>query len=103
MATNTFDIGDAPKFTASFYLAGGTTAADPDTVTFLWRTAAGVETDYVYGADAEVTKTATGVYAFAAPTITTQGKHVCRVKSTGGLTAAAELAVAVRRSSFTTP
>ena len=99
---NTFDIGDAPKFTASFYLAGGTTAADPDTVTFLWRTAAGVETDYVYGTDSEVAKTATGVFTFAAPTVATQGKHVCRVKGTG-LTAAAELAVAVRRSSFATP
>lgn len=102
MARNIFDIGDAPKFTATFYLAGTTTPADPDTVTFVWRTSAGVETSYVYGTAAEVTKSSTGVYVFAAPTVTAQGKHVCRAKGTG-LTAAGERAVAVRRSSFATP
>ena len=102
MASNTFDIGDRPKYTATFSQASDDTVVDPSTVTFLWRTAVGVETSYVYGTDTEVAKTSTGVYTFSPPVIAAQGKHVCRVKSTTPNTAA-ELAVAVRRSQFTTP
>jgi hypothetical protein len=101
MPNYTRQIGQQSTATASFYDDAGT-LTDPSTVTFLWRTAAGVETDYVYGTDAEVTKTSTGVYAFVAPTYAASGKHVVRVKSTG-LVAASELAIGVQRSSFTAP
>jgi len=102
MATNTFDIGDRPTYTATFKLTVGDAVTDPSTVTFIWRTSAGVESSYVYGAAAEVAKSSTGVFTFTPAAVAAHGKHVCRVKSTSP-TAAAELAVAVRASSFTTP
>jgi hypothetical protein len=101
MPNTTRQIGQQSTATASFYNDSGT-LTDPSTVTFLWRTAAGVETSYVYGTATEVTKLSTGVYQFVAPAYAAQGKHVVRVKSTG-LIAANELAIGVQRSSFTTP
>ena len=102
MATRTFDIGDRPRFTATFKLAADDTVTDPSTVTFMWRTSAGVETSYVYGTDGEVSKSSTGVFVFTPPTIALTGPHTCRVKSTT-VTTAGELAVGVRRTAFATP
>lgn len=101
MANTTRQIGQQSVATATFRNDAGT-LADPSTVTFLFRTSAGVETDYVYGTDSEVTKTSTGVYEFTAPTYASTGPHYIRVKSTG-LVAADELAIGVRLSKFTTP
>ena len=103
MATNTtYQIGQQITWTGEFKNNAGT-LADPDDVTFVWRTPAGVETSYTYGDDAQVTKTATGVYEFESPTVTVAGQHVCRVKSVDGFATATETAVSVRASKFTTP
>jgi hypothetical protein len=102
MANTTYDIGDKPVFTAKFYDTSDV-LTDPSAVSFIWRVPAGTETTYVYGTASEVTKSATGIYVFAAPTITVQGRHVARAKGTSGLVAAGEYAVAVRPSLLTTP
>jgi len=101
MANTTFDIGDKPVFTAKFYDTADT-LTDPSAVVCRWRTPDGTETAYTYGTDSEVAKTSTGIYTFAAPTLAASGKHVFRPKGTAGLIAAGELAIQVRRSSFTT-
>lgn len=100
MATTTFDVGDKPTFTASFYNTADT-LTDPTTVVFTWRTSAGVETSYTYGTDSEVTKSSTGIYVFAAPTIAAAGPHYCRAKGTAGLVTAGVLGVGVRANKFT--
>lgn len=101
MSQNTYDIGDRPRFTATFRNEADA-LTDPSTVTFMWRTAAGTETSYVYGTNGEVVRSSLGVFVFTPPTITVAGAHTCRVKSTS-ITTAAELAVGVRASKFTTP
>jgi hypothetical protein len=101
MMASTRQIGQQSVVTATFRDDTGT-LTDPSTVTFLWRTSAGVETDYVYGTDTEVAKTSTGVYTFTAPTYAAVGPHQVRVKSTGPATAD-ELSVGVQRTRFTTP
>ena len=102
MSNTMFDVGDKPVFTATFKNTADALTS-PSTVVFLWRTAAGVETSYTSGVDSEVSEASTGVFTFAAPTITTAGAHYCRAKGTAGLIAAAELGVGVRSSKFTTP
>lgn len=102
MATQTFDIGDQPRYTATFSRVSDDTAIDPSTVTFMWRDSAGTETSYVYGTATEVAKTSTGIYTFTPPTIAMVGPHTARVKSTTPNTAG-ELVCAVRRSKFATP
>jgi hypothetical protein len=98
---DTFDVGDKPVFTATFKNTAEA-LTDPSTVIFIWRTPAGVETSYTYGVDSQVTKTSTGVYAFAAPTVAASGRHWCRAKGTAGLIAAAEYPIQARISAFTT-
>jgi hypothetical protein len=103
MANTTRKVGQQSTATARFYTdATEATLVDPATVTFMFRTSAGVETSYVFGTDAEVTKSAVGVYEFVAPTYAAAGAHYIRVKSTGTV-AASELGVGVRGSAFTTP
>ena len=101
MAT-TFDVGDKPVFTATFKDTADT-LTDPSAVSFLWRTPAGTETDYIYQTDSEVTRSSVGVFVFNAPTIAATGPHYCRAKGTAGLIAAAELGIGVRSTKFTTP
>ena len=103
MADTRRKVGQQSTATAKFYTDDTeVTLVDPSTVTFLFRTSAGVETDYVYGTDAEVTKTATGIYEFVAPAYAASGPHYIRVKSTGTV-AATELGIGVTGSKFTTP
>ena len=101
MPNTSRQIGQQSVATATFTDDVGS-PVDPSTVTFLWRTSAGVETDYVYGTDTEVTKVSTGVYEFVAPVYGVTGPHQVRVKSTGPATAT-ELAIGVQRSRFATP
>lgn len=103
MADTRRKVGQQSTATARFYTdATEATLVDPTTVTFLFRTSAGVETSYVYGVATEVTKTATGIYEFVAPTYAAAGAHWIRVKSTGTV-AATEVGVGVTGSKFTTP
>lgn len=101
MAARTFDVGDRPTFTATFR-DNSDALTDPATVTFLWRTATGVETSYAYNVATEVARSSLGVYTFTPPTIAASGKHVCRVRSTS-VTTAGELAIEVRRTAFAAP
>ncbi len=101
MANTSRQIGQQSVVTATFRNDAGT-LTDPSTVTFLWRTSAGVESSYVYGTATEVAKTSTGIYTFTAPTYAVVGPHQVRVKSTGPATAD-ELAIGVQRTRFTTP
>lgn len=61
MSTTPLYIGDQIRWTVTFATEAGT-ATDPTTVTFRATTPAGTTTAYVYGTDAEVTKTGTGVF-----------------------------------------
>jgi len=56
-----FDYGDKPRLTATFETASGTDT-DPTAVLFKFVNPAGTATTYTYGADAELVKSATGVY-----------------------------------------
>lgn len=102
MASRFFDIGDKPVYTATFKDTSDVLTS-PSTVVFIWRTPDGTETTYTSGVDSEVANPSTGVFTFAAPTIATVGPHYCRAKGTAGLIAAAEYAIAARRSSFSNP
>lgn len=58
---NEYDVGDLIRCTGTFTDASDT-ETDPDTVTFKARGPSGNITTYVYGVDAEVVKSSTGVY-----------------------------------------
>ena len=98
----TFDIGDQPIYSVTFTNTAGV-VADPSTVVWLYRTPAGVETSYTYGASVSVTRVSTGVYEFTVPTITAAGSHAVRAKGTAGLVTAVEQEFRVRPSNFTSP
>ena len=103
MSSKSRKVGQQSTATAKFYTDDtAVTLVDPTTITFLFRTAAGVETSYVYGTAPEVTKTSTGIYVFVAPAYAASGAHYIRVKSTGTI-AATEMGVSVQGSKFATP
>lgn len=58
---NQYQRGDLVRTTATFTNLGGT-ATDPTTVTATVTNPAGSATAYVYGTDAALVKSATGVY-----------------------------------------
>ena len=58
---NTYDVGDVVRCTGTFTDSDGN-AQDPTAVLFAFTTPAGVLTTYTYGVDAELIKSATGVY-----------------------------------------
>jgi hypothetical protein len=96
-----YDIGDRVRCSAAFTNLAGV-ATDPTTVTFKVRTPAGVETEYVYGTDAEVVRTAAGAY-YVDVTLTASSDWSVRFVATGSLITATEQTVRVRRSGFTDP
>jgi hypothetical protein len=80
-----YEVGDAPVITATITNLAGT-AADPTTVTFNLRAFSETEsTSYVYGTDAEVTKTGTGVYVFAVPQLTSSGRRFVHLLGEGAV------------------
>lgn len=85
---DTFDIGDRIAATATF-TNDSDVATDPTTITFRVRTPAGTTTSYVYGTDAEVTKTSTGIYKFT-KTVDAAGVWAVRAVGTGTVVAADE-------------
>ena len=57
-----YKVGDVVRVTGTWTNAAGT-AIDPDTVSFEYRLPGGATTTtYEYGTDAEVVKSATGIY-----------------------------------------
>lgn len=99
MATiNRYDIGDLVRVTGTLTDADGT-ATDPNTVAFKIKTPAGATTTYTYGVDAEVKKSATGIYYMDVST-TAEGNWYYRIYSTGTGQAAAEGTFIVKTSDF---
>lgn len=87
-----FDRGDLLQIDANFTNTAGT-ATDPDTVTFSTLTD-GVQDDYVYGTDDEVSRLAAGHYR-AFVSLDTVGTWWLRVEATGAGQAASEQRIRV--------
>ena len=61
--TNTYDVGDKVTITGTFKQSGSET--DPAAVHGHFKGPSdSAQTDYIYGTDAELTKSSTGVYTF---------------------------------------
>lgn len=93
-----YDIGDVVRLTGTFTTSAGA-AVDPTTVTFKLKTPAGLTTTYVYGTDAAIVKTGTGVY-YVDWLTTMQGVHHVRWAGTVANIAAGEDSFTVRESQF---
>ena len=61
MADELYEYGSSPTITATIKNAAGT-LVDPATLTFKFKQETGATTTYVYGTDAELVKSVTGVY-----------------------------------------
>jgi hypothetical protein len=85
---NRYDVGDKVRCTGTFETAAGTDV-DPAAVLFAVRTPSGATTTYTYGTDAEVVKSATGIY-YVDVNITEAGVWYYRFYSTGTGQAAGE-------------
>ena len=97
-----FVIGQQIASTVQFRNATSGSLVDPTTVTWIVRTPGGVETSYVYGTDAEVTKTGTGIYV---GTIRVEefGLYASHWNGTGAVVAADEEHFRGQRSSLDAP
>lgn len=84
----TVNVGQEWTATATFTDANST-VADPTTVTFWVKDPAGTVTSYVYGTDAEATKSSTGVYVLTIE-LATAGKYRAGVTGDGAVDAAAQ-------------
>jgi hypothetical protein len=102
-----YDVGDQIRCSVAFANASSV-ATDPTVVKFKFRTPTGVETEYVYGTDAEVVRTAAGAYyvdvtldeASSAP----GGRNwSVRWVGSGNLVTASEQDIRVRVSKFSDP
>ena len=81
MTTTTRDVGDKCRVTCTFKnLAGADT--DPTAITFKMLEPDGTVTTYVYGVDAELVKSATGIY-YVDWTSDQAGRHLYRFIGTG--------------------
>ena len=96
--TTTYDYGDQVRVTCTFTNLAGS-AADPTGITFKWRTPAGTTSSYVYGTDAELVKSATGIY-YVDLTLNVEGTWYYRFEGTGALVAADEGHLLVKDSAF---
>jgi hypothetical protein len=89
-----YDVGDGVRFKCSFKDLDDA-AADPTTVTALIKDPSGNVETLVYGVDAAVIKSATGIY-YVDRTIDEAGIWRHRWTGTGALTVAEESSVSVR-------
>jgi hypothetical protein len=86
-AIEQYEIGDAPVVTILTKNISGT-LTDPTTLTVHLQRSGAASTSYVYGTAPEVTRSTTGTFAFAVPTIAGAGYHQIRVVATGAVAAA---------------
>lgn len=86
VSTANIDIGDIVDVEALFENNAGVDT-DPTVVSFTVQGPLGERTEYLYGTDSEVTKTATGIFNLAFEP-TDPGVHVVRVVGSGALKAA---------------
>lgn len=93
--TETFDIGDMQSLKIAFTDEAGN-AADPTGVTFKMREPDGVETTYIYGADAELVKESVGNYQVGW-TFNKSGRHIFRFAGAGAVAAAEQNEVYIRK------
>lgn len=61
MSITIYDIGDVARITATFTDVAGV-PADPSAVSLVYEDPSGAVTTHVFGTDAEVVKSSTGVY-----------------------------------------
>lgn len=94
----TYDIGDVVRCTGTFTDADGN-AQDPSGVIFRVEDPSGNEMTYIYGTDAEVIKTATGIY-YVDVTIDEAGYWHYRFEGTGTGASGGESYFTVRSSQF---
>lgn len=87
MTTKIYDVGDVVRCTATFSVSG--TNTDPSAVTFKYKAPSGTITTYVYGTDAQLVKSAVGIY-YVDVTVSAPGSYAYRFSSTGTGRAAAE-------------
>lgn len=97
-------VGKKPTFTVQFLNEAGT-LADPTDVNFVTHSPGGVETVYEYGVDAEVTKTATGIYKFEMPQLTGAhvGQWILRHNGDGAVVTSNEVLFKCLPTDFSTP
>ena len=94
-----YDVGDLIRCQGTFTDTNGD-AVDPTTVTFIVLDPSGNETTHVYGTDAEVVRSAAGVYHVDV-SIDEGGQWAYRFSSTGTGQAAGEKRYQVVESLFT--
>lgn len=99
---DSYFVGQKPTFTVRFFNTSGA-LTDPTGVKFITRNPSGTETVYTLGSSSEVTKTSTGIYAFACPQLTAEGSWLLRVNASGALVTSGEASFTVLDSPFTTP
>ena len=98
MAATIYDIGDVIRCTGTITASG--TAVDPGTVAAKWRIdPGGSVTSYVNGVDAELVKSATGIYYFDIDTAA-EGRYLYRFVGTGTNACAADGVFLVRGNEF---
>lgn len=95
---NAYDVGDLVRCTGTFTDADGT-ATDPDTVVFKVKDPSANTTSYTYDTDAEVIKSATGVY-YVDVDLDEAGTWWYRFEATGAGQSAAEDNFYARQSQF---
>ena len=96
MTTPAYDVGDLRRLTVTFTDSAGS-AGDPAAITFRLRAPDGTVTAYVYGTDAELVRTAAGVY-YVDWTCAKPGRHAYRFEGVGTLTTAEGGEFYVRRN-----
>ena len=94
---NSYTLGSMIRLTATFKVSG--TNTDPTAITFKVRVPAGTITTYVYGTDAALVKSATGVY-YVDYTPSDEGIYAWRMAGTGTCVAAEEQQFTVKDSRF---
>lgn len=93
-----YDIGDRRKLVCEVRDEDNV-LTDPTVLTFKMLEPDEVETEYVYGTDAEVVKDSTGIYHVYWD-CTQQGVHYWRYEATGTVVAAEEAHFYIRESKF---
>lgn len=94
---NAFTVGAQVRLQATFKVADVST--DPTAITFKIRAPSGNVTTYVHGVDAQLVKSATGIY-YVDWTTSAEGVHAWRMAGTGVAVAAEESSFLVKDSPF---
>ena len=85
---NSYDIGDKIRCQGTFQDSDSVNT-NPTATVFKFKTPGGTTTTYTYGTDAELVRSATGIY-YADITIAEEGIYHYRLEGTGTVTAGGE-------------